>query len=107
MFTKGASHIGSWSAGGRSSSGRRLREGLEPPATLLALQTFPGLGPGRALLGSPLLLPLDEPPGDERGRGALGAAVFTQPARRDHGVVELAQHLLEALGRSCQLHRGA
>src|SRR5438132_5216292 len=79
---------------GHPPSGRRLRGGLEPPATLLALQPFPGLRPGRTLLGSPPLLPLDQPAGDERGRNALGARVLAQPARRDHGVVELAQDLL-------------
>src|SRR2546426_11901429 len=83
-------------------SGRRLREGLEPPAAFLALQPFPCLRPGRALLGPPPLLPLDEPPGDERGRNALGARALAQPARRDAGVVERAQHLLETLGRACQ-----
>src|SRR2546430_13810544 len=116
MLTKGASHIGSWSARGRSEncslseqnpdhppSGRRLREGLEPTATFLALQPFPGLRPGRAVLGSPPLLPLDDPPGDERGRNTLGTGVVAPPARRDDSVVELAQHLLEGLGRSCEL----
>src|SRR6266704_388460 len=66
----------------RPPSGRRLRGHLEPPATLLGLQPFPGLRPGRALFGSPPLLPLDQPAGDERGRNALGAGVFAQPARR-------------------------
>src|SRR3989442_13388630 len=73
------------------TSGRGVTGRLEPPATLLALQPLPGLRPGRALLGSPLLLPLDPPPRHECGRMALGAAVCAQPARRHHVVLGLAQ----------------